>query len=81
MKTQAETDNLILTEVKQQDNELEEVRIRHTNSVHPMDCQCPVCKPLEFAGSVNENKENELKEQLDYYDETKPFEEVIEQEN
>lgn len=71
MKSQAETDIEILSTVKQQDNELEEIRVRNTSSIHPLECSCPICKPLRFEGSIGENKENELKEELDYFDETK----------
>lgn len=71
MKNQAETDAEILSTVKQQDNELESINVRNTSSTHPIDCQCPICKLLEFKGSIEETKENNLKEELDYYDETK----------
>lgn len=71
MKSQPETDTEILSTVKQQDNELENINVRNTSSTHSIDCNCPVCKPLQFDGAVGENKENELKETLDYFDETK----------
>lgn len=67
MKSQAETDAEILSTVKQTDNELEEIRVRNTSSTHPVDCSCPVCKPLRFKEAIGENAENILKQQLDYY--------------
>lgn len=71
MKTQAETDEEILDSASVGNNIMDEVRVRHTSSVHPIDCHCIVCKPLQHLGAIAENKENVLKEKLDLFDETK----------
>ena len=71
MKSQVETDNEILADAASSNNEISEVRVRHTSSVHPKDCACDICKPLRFSGAIGEQTENEIKEELEYLDETR----------
>lgn len=71
MKTQAETDEEILSSASESNNDISEIHVRHTTSVHPILCNCIICKPLQHLGTIGENTENSLKEELDLYDETK----------
>lgn len=69
MKSKEETDQKILESVSISNNKLEEIRVRHTDSIHPVSCICIICKPLRFEGAILESRENSLKDELDLYNE------------
>lgn len=62
MKSKAQTDNEILNGASKNNNEISEVRVRHSESVHPLDCSCELHLRTRF------NKENpkEVLEDLDW---------------
>lgn len=55
MKTKAETDNEILERASKDNNEISEIRVRHSESQHPIDCSCSLCLDLRFKGVIDEN--------------------------
>lgn len=72
MKTKSETDKEILEQASINNNKISEVRVRHTDSVHPLDCSCEPCKTLRFTINASPEAENEIKENLDWYQSNKP---------
>lgn len=62
--TKDETDIEILEEVKEEDNELQQINIRNTSNTHPIHCKCDVCTAMDFEKETNEN---DVKEELNYY--------------
>lgn len=61
-KSKAQTDTEILDGAAKDNNEVSEVRVRHSESVHPLDCSCELCLRTRF------NKENpdEVVSELDW---------------
>jgi hypothetical protein len=71
MKSQTQTDAEILSSAKVADPEpqpeiLTEIRVRHTRSVHPVQCFCSIHRDLDIR--KNPNEETERKEELDWYE-------------
>lgn len=71
MKTKQETNNEILNGAAKDNNEISEVRVRHTDSVHPLDCSCDSCLIARHK-NIGPEGEDEIKEELDWYDSNKP---------
>lgn len=67
--TKEETDALILSQVTEQDNKINETHFRNTESQHPKDCSCDLCKSLRFSESYPK-AENEFKEKEGWYNES-----------
>lgn len=59
-----QTDEVILEKVKESDNDLQQINIRNTSNVHPLDCKCEICIRKKFDNGKNEN---EIKGKLNYY--------------
>lgn len=66
MKTKEQTDKEILEGATKDNDELSEIRVRHTDSVHPLDCSCALCLQLRFK-PFSSKKEDEIKEELDWF--------------
>ena len=66
MLSKQETDNLILSQVSANDNQINQTYFRNTSNSHPKDCSCSVCKTLKFS-DTNGIAENNLKNQLDWF--------------
>jgi hypothetical protein len=64
-ETKSEADIRILNQSKVADNDVSKVTIRHTDSVHPIECQCESCKATRY--SFNDNKEREYKDEHNLY--------------
>lgn len=62
MKSKEQTNEEILNGAAKDNNEISEVRIRHTDSVHPLDCSCEAC----FRARHNKESFNEVVEELDW---------------
>lgn len=62
MKSKAQTDNEILEGASKDNNEISEVRVRHSESVHPLDCSCELCLRTRF----EKEDPNEVLEELDW---------------
>lgn len=71
MKTKQETNNEILTGAAKNNNEISEVRVRHTESVHALDCSCELCLIARHK-NIGPSGEDEIKKDLDWYDSNKP---------
>lgn len=65
MKSKEQTDAEILDGAAKDNNEISEVRVRHTDSVHPLDCSCGMCPKVRF----EHRDEDKVKEELDWFDE------------
>lgn len=62
MKTKEQTDKEILEGASKDNNEISEVRVRHTDSVHPLDCTCGMCPRVRF----NREDEEKVVKELDW---------------
>jgi len=62
MKSKQQTDNEILEGASKDNNEISEVRVRHSESQHPLDCSCTLCLETRF----NERSPNEVLKELDW---------------
>lgn len=71
-ETKSEADQRILSEAKAQDNDVSKINIRHTNSTHPVDCNCTPCRQLRFTN--NSNMESIEKDNRGLYNNHKPVE-------
>lgn len=68
MKTKEQTDAEILEGASKDNDEISEIRVRHTDSVHPLDCSCDLC--LELRNQYfSSKKEDEVKEELEWFNE------------
>jgi len=65
MKSKSQTDNEILEGASKDNNEISEVRVRHSESIHPVDCSCTLCLELRFK-PFSDKKEKEIVDQLDW---------------
>lgn len=61
-KSKAQTDAEILEGAAKDNNELEQINIRHSESVHPLDCSCELCIRTRF----NKESEDKVVEELDW---------------
>jgi hypothetical protein len=62
-KSKSQTDAEMLEGAAKDNNEISEVRVRHTDSVHPHDCSCAACILLRNKGPQNEDI---IKSELDW---------------
>lgn len=62
MKSKEQTNNEILEGASRGNNEISEVRVRHTESVHPIDCSCE----LHLRTRFNQENPNKVLEELDW---------------
>lgn len=62
MKTKQQTNTEILEGAAKDNNEISEVRVRHSDSVHPLDCSCELCIRTKF----RKENPNEVVEELDW---------------
>lgn len=62
MKSKEQTNKEILEGAAKDDNEISEVRVRHTESQHPLDCSCGLCPVTRF----KKKQPEEVLEELDW---------------
>lgn len=62
MKSKAQTDNEILDGASKDNSEISEVRVRHSESQHALDCSCDLCIRTRF----NKENPNKVLEDLDW---------------
>lgn len=62
-KSKSQMDQEIIESADDSNNSISEVRVRHSDSVHPLDCECLLCKPLRFHEGVDETV---IKKELDW---------------
>lgn len=69
--SKSETNTAILNEAKESDKHLDsldvEVRKRHLNSVHPLDCECLIHLEQRKLDVPTAQSEKEARVKLDYY--------------
>lgn len=62
MKSKEQTNNEILNGASRGNNAISEVRVRHSESQHPLDCSCELCLRTRF----EKENPNEVLEELDW---------------
>jgi hypothetical protein len=65
-ETKSEADIRILNEAKVSDNEVSQINIRNSSSVHPVDCNCQICKNGRF-DNVRDSLELKYKQSHNLY--------------
>jgi Pyruvate/2-oxoacid:ferredoxin oxidoreductase delta subunit len=65
-KSKSQTNNEILSSASQDNNNTSQIRVRHVESQHSVDCLCSLCKSLRFSPN-SPIAENSEKDKLDWY--------------
>lgn len=67
MKTKSITNKEIIESADDDNSEVSQVRVRHVDSVHPMQCRCTLHRTIKFDKAYSQPEENKERERLDWY--------------
>jgi hypothetical protein len=65
-KSKSQTNQEILSSASSDDNNISQIRVRHVESQHPVDCLCDLCRNLRFSPN-SPIAENSEKDKLNWY--------------